>query len=331
MASESERIRQLMDLLESTPVPIILNEGWLQNLKNKKIRKLGNKERQEMAGRLKAEWLKWLGQTGREGAMDDMQRFMKMRIGFEDNDIDSVLSTSMPQETADEGNAPQQDSEEDGTPVPTDLNRKLSDFGEVGIKVEPNDNKKEPNEIIDNPRKYQIANGDWDRKKISAKLDKMGMGDKLTLGSSTFSRSIGDAPANESIMEAEENEILGDEDVDAIFDSAAAYINDEYLLNGPRNDQASAAADAAAAGLGNRSRGRNGNGNYNDRGQMPSGQYDTKEMLAILQSELSVSKNKLQQITNHVKTTSSEGYTAMQRSDLDLLSRIGYALLRART
>lgn len=331
MASESERIRQLMDLLEGNTKPMILNEGWLQNLRNKKIKKLGNKERAEMAQRLKGEWLKWLGQTGRQGTMDDMHRFMKMRIGFEDHDIDAVTHASLEPEEAPEAEAaPAEPNEEDGIPLPKDLNAKLSDFGEVGIKVEPKDNKVEPREIVDNPRKYQLANGDWDRKKVSAKLDKMQIGDKLTLGTSTFSRSVGEVPKNESVMEANEDdaEVLSDDVVDAIFDASAARINDEYLLNGPRNDQASAAADAAAAGLGgNRNSGRQ----PNDRGEMPSGRYDTKEMLAILQSDLNVSRDKLKKITDHVKKNTEEGYAGMQRTDVDVLARIGYALLRART
>lgn len=341
MASESERIRQLMDLLEGTTKPQILNEGWLSNLKDKKIKKLGAKERAQMADRLKSEWLKWLGQTGREGTMDDMERFMGKRIGFSPEDINHVLDIVYPGEEP-EAAAPEADKAtapdpEDGIPLPKDLNRKLSDFGEVGIKVEPNDNKVDAGEIVDDPRKYRGANGDWDRKKISNKLAKMPIGDKLTLGSSTFSRSVGDkaeAPkskvAAESIMEAEESDVLDRATVEDIMDVSAGYINDHYLLDGPRNDQADAMADVASnSKLQAAGKGTTRQSTPNTGGAKGSGQYDADEMWSILSTDFQKTKPWLASLTRKVQNAKSIG--DMTDSDMQDLGLIAYAFLRART
>ena len=353
MASESARIRELMDLLEGNTKPQVLMEGWVDNLKNKLNGKhLGNKERQQLADRLKKEWLTWLGQTDRQGTMDDMERFMKIRVGFKDEDIKAVWDKAYPEQEAEDGEqeaeqagaAPAAEKKpgfdpEEGVPLPTDLNAKLSDFAHYGIEVEKDDGKIEPGEIKDDPKKYQAPNGEWDRKKISKKLDSMKMGDKLTLGQSTFSRSTGSegtkfydakADANESIMEAgSDNELLDKNEVSDIMNAVAARINDEYLYNGPENDKADMVAQAAAQGLG----GRTGNGRrgYQDRGTMPSGSYDTKEMVSILKNDLDVGETKIKQITDYVRKHADEGYARMQKADLDVLARIGYALLRART
>ena len=345
MANNSTDIRRLMSLMESAQEPMLI-EGWLTNLKNKKIKKMGQRERAEMADRLKNEWLKWLGQTNRSGTADDMDRFMRIRIGFKDQDVHQVLSSVLPDEEPQAGEpeasaAPkaQEPNAEDGVPIPKDLNRKLSDFGKVGINVEQNDNKTDPGEIVDNPRKYQMANGDWDRKKITDKLSKMPIGDKLTLGTSTFSRSVGkpenasrDMATSESIMEAEaDTEVLDNDIVDDIMDASAARINDEYLLNGPVNDTNDAIADVAASGMAGRQGGtRQGRETSpNTGGPKASGQYDADEMWAILKNDFQKTKPWIESLTRKVKSASS--ISNMTDSDMQDLGLIAYAFLRART
>lgn len=355
MANNSTDIRRLMSLVESVQEPALL-EGWLTNLKNKRVKRLGDRERAEMADRLKKEWLKWLGQTGRDGTDEDMERFMRVRIGFKDQDIQVVMdkvfdteptSTDRPSSDDEEpakANAPAKPKAvpapevdpEDGIPLPTDLNTKLSDFGKVGIDVEVDDNKKEPGEIVDDPKKYFKPDGLWDRKKISDKLSKMPIGDKLTLGKSSFSRSVGepqnaptDKTASESITEATvDSDVLDNETVDDLMDASAAHINDEYLLNGPVNDTNDAIADMAAQRAASSSSNRRSNSKRDDSN---SGPYDAQSMNNILKNELEIGDAKLRQITQYVKDNAGKGYGRMQPSDIDVLARIGYALLRTRT
>jgi hypothetical protein len=358
VANNSSDIRRLMSLVESIQEPVLL-EGWLTNLRNKRIRRLGSKERAEMANRLKQEWLKWLGQTGRQGTDDDMDRFMRVRIGFSDKDVAVVKDKVFDDSKTKADNAPSSDTEDqtppqrkisrgneiddtkgnknnaadsdedDGVPIPKDLNTKLSDFGKVGVDVEKNDNRKEPGEIKANPKDYRLPNGEWDREKISAQLAKMPVGDKLTLGSATFSRSIG-KPQNpqtqaESIMEAD-SDVLSDEVVDDLMDASAGHINDEYLLNGPVNDTNDAIADLASQKMAQGSSRKSA-----DSKPTSVGPYDIQEMSGILKRELEIGDAKLKQITQYVKDTADKGYGRMQDSDIDVLARIGYALLRSRT
>lgn len=351
MANNSTDIRRLMSLLESFQEPVIL-EGWLTNLKNKKISRLGVKERAEMAKRLKNEWLKWLGQTGREGRDEDMERFMRVRIGFKEDDIrvvmdrvfddssdaeaktgvetpaqsDIKIARGDPEDTANDTGTSSEPEPDDGTPMPKDLNTKLSDFGKVGIDTEVNDNKTEPGEVIADPKLYRLPNGEWDREKISATLGKMPIGDKLTLGKVSFSRSTGPSAKTESVMEADEvSDILDDETVDALMDASAGHINDEYLLNGPVNDTNDAIADMSRQ---NANTGSSRGSSASKRETSSSGPYDTQEMASILKRELDVGDAKLKQITKYVEDKS---YGRMQESDIDVLARIGYALLRSRT
>jgi hypothetical protein len=337
-----------MDLLEGNSKPQILNEGWVQNLRDKlgakKAQRLGNQERAEMADRLKKEYYKWLGQAGRQGTIEDLERFMAVRIGFTPEDINVVLDEVIPYEdnaNDEDGTEPEVEKKiktgnetkgdewdpEEGVPIPKDLNTKLSDFAKLGVAVEVDDKKNEPGEVRDDPRKYRQSNGEWDRKKITAKLDKMPFGDKLTLGTSTFYRSKGDVEkpeAVESINEAEETDILDRETISAIMDRSAARINDEYLLNGPRNDQAAATADAAQQ-MG----GKTGRLSPNTGGSKPSGQYDAEEMWAILRNDFQKTKPWLESLTRKVKNVDS--ISKMTDSDMQDLGLIAFAFLRART
>ena len=354
MASNSERIRQLMDLLEQQAQPQYLTEGWLQNLKNKRVQKLGAKQRAEMAGRLRDEWLNWLGQTGRDGTLDDMLRFMKVRIGFQEDDIDVVLNKVMPEEPADEQEAektiargePEKAKKpgydpEDGVPLPTDLNAKLSDYAQYGIDVEKADNVEEPGEIIDDPKRYMDSSGELDRKKISKKLDTMKMGDKLTLGRHTFSRTVGDngtkfhndpvkgRVAQESIMEAEESDVLTPDEVEAFTDQIAARVNDHYFLNGPRNDQAAAMGDVAQnSKLSGAAASTKTGATPNQPGKSPSGQYDAKEMYNILKTDFQKGEAWVNSLTR--KVMQADSVSKMSDSDMHDLALLGWALVRAR-
>ena len=331
MASESERIRKLMDLLEGSSQPQILNEGWIQNLKNKRLQRLGSKERQKMAGRLKEEWLKWLGQTGRDGTMEDMERFMSARIGFTADDIKTVMGRALPDSEPSDDNTdeevhdkqiargvPEQgsDTEEDGHPISDDLDTKLSDYGKVGTGDKWADAK-----VHEVDPKTLMTNNDYDEKKIRQAMANLKPGEVLKYGQ----RRRMKGPQTESIVEAA-SDVLDSETVDNIFDRCAAHVNDAYLLDGPRNDQVAAAADAAEQ--------KTASGGYkNDRGKMPSGSYDPKEIDYTLINELDLPRDKIRAMTSHVAKAevTGEGYARMQKSDIDVLARIGYAFLKSRS
>jgi hypothetical protein len=164
MSNDSERMRQVLNLLESCETPV--NEGWVGNLKNKIKRRLGDKERKKLASDLKKQWLTWLGQTDREGTLEDMDRFMTHRIGFTDEDIDFVMHKANLRQGSDEPAEPNAEEkpiektiktgaeqEEDGRPLPKDLNTKLSDYGEVGKKTNEAEDYDEtvplPDDVVD--------------------------------------------------------------------------------------------------------------------------------------------------------------------------------------
>ena len=67
------------------------------------------------------------------------------------------------------------------------------------------------------------------------------------------------------------------------------------------------------------------------RNEPASGPYDTETMSSILKNELEIGDAKLRQITQYVKSNADKGYARMQPGDIDVLARIGYALLRTRT
>lgn len=363
MANNSDDIRRLINLMESVQQPTLV-EGWVDNLKNKLDRRLGNKERAKMADQLGKEYYTWLGHTNRKGTIEDMERFMQMRIGFNEHDIATVMdnvglnapaaSSSSDDETKDQtiakGN-PNATSEpkvksgkewdpEEGVPIPDDLNTKLSDFAKFGIDVEKDDGKLEPKEVRDDPRKYRKDNGEWDRRKISARLNKMPIGSKLTLGTSTFSRSIGDdkpAPAQqtqaaESIMEAGEadTEVLDRQTVKNIMDASAAQVNDAYLFNGPERDKEAAQADAGAQnGRNNRTgAGNSSEATPNKPGKSPSGQYDAKEMYAILKTDFQKGPAWVESVTR--KVMQADSISDMTDADMQDLALLGWALVRAR-
>lgn len=333
MANNSGDIRRIMNLVESVQEPVLI-EGWVQNLKNKRLRHLGNKERAEMAGRLKKEYYKWLGQAGRQGTYEDMLRFMEARIGFTDEDIDEVLSQAMPAEkqAAPEPSEPDLGSDKKiktGAEVDDEEAKQADELKDLGINVEPNDNKVEPREIVDDPRRYRNSDGTWDYTKVRNKLNKMQIGDKLTLGTSTFSRSVGQPEMAESIMEAGDTDVLDPRVVSAIMDRAAARINDSYLLNGPRNDSAAAAAEFTQKAMGSKA-GYNLAAKLgpNHGGRKASGQYDTQEMLDVL-AAVNYPKTRIQSLSSKVQK--SDSVSAMSDQDMHELALIGYAFLRSRT
>lgn len=368
MANNSDDIRRLMKLMESAQNSTLL-EGWVDSLKSKLGGNMGAKQRKEMAGELSKEWYEWLGRTNRQGTLTDMTRFMTHRIGFNDQDIDIVLKNSGfgPQEVDDaEQEAEDQPSDqapapkaqpandafdpEEGVPLPKDLeNTKLSDHAKYGLDVEKADDEVETKEIVEDPRKYQQANGEWDRKKISAKLGKLPPGSKLTLGKSTFSRTVGSKATkfandkNESINEAGQaqlgdNDVLPKKVVAQIMDASAAQVNDEYLLNGPERDKDAAYGQGAGNG---HIAGQPGTGapqgkagkqqaTPNQPGKSGSGQYNADEMVTILKTDFQITNAKSFVDSLTRKVMNSGSISAMTDNDMHDLALLGWALIRAR-
>lgn len=345
MANNSQVIRQLMNLMESVQQPTLL-EGWVDSLKGKLDRRLGEKERAEMAAKLTKEFYTWLGHSNRVGDTDDMIRFMATRIGFNNHDIQVVMQNAglegadLPDEEPEQDEepsapaAPQKKKKpaydpEEGVPLPDDLeNTKLSDYKDVGLEVEKSDGKIEPQEIKDDPRKYTTSNGEWDRQKIRKKLDHMPMGAKLTLGQSTFSRSLG-----ESIMEANEG-ALPRKVVKQIMDAAAAQVNDEYLYNGPERDKDGMNGTTTRSGR-NNARSQDGGedegvspSSPNKPGKAASGQYDAKEMFSILKTDFQKGPAWVESLTR--KVMNADTISKMSDADMQDLALLGWALVRAR-
>ena len=325
MANNSDDIRRLMNLVESIQEPILL-EGWVQGLRDKlgdkKAARLGAAERAKMADRLTKEYFAWLGQTNRSGNTQDLTRFMSARIGFTDADIDAVMGSNEPADNVSDTSAPE-DDEPQAEPTP--------ELEKAGVQVEPDNHEQEPDEEVDDPRQYQDNDGKWDQGKILSKLRTMPPGAKLTLGKSSFFKGKNQKVFNgEPIEEATASEVVSRKEVRSIMDRAAARINDEYLLNGPKNDQAAIAADTAGKTKG---RPAPAAAEPKDKGKLPSGQYDVKEILYTLVNSLEVPKAHISSMTNHVAMAekSGKGFSRMTKSDQELLAKIGYAFIKSRT
>ena len=359
MANNSDDLRRLMNLMESYQQPKLV-EGWVDRLQDKLDRRLGEKERQKMANELSKEYYTWLGHSNRAGTLEDLERFMTHRVGFNDNDIKTVFDNAGLNEPSGGSEEPEAEADadttqdkkiargheldqgeepeakkgwdpEEGTPIPDDLNTKLSDYKDIG--QEPADDETDPGEIEDDPRKYKASNGDWDRKKISKKLASMPKGAKLTLGSSTFRRVSKDdakdyVDARESIQEADEAEndsgVIDRAVIKNVMDAAAAQVNDAYLYNGPERDKDHAKA-TAPRGSGST---RTGDASPNVPGKAGSGRYDAKEMFAILKTDFEKGPAWVESVTR--KVMNAKSISEMTNNDMDDLALLGWALVRAR-
>lgn len=85
-------IRQILNLIESVQ-STILNEGPFTGLKAAfgDGAAQGELQRADLADRMKKEWSVWLGQTGRQGDIDDMVQYLHVRVGLEPNDIRVIM------------------------------------------------------------------------------------------------------------------------------------------------------------------------------------------------------------------------------------------------
>ena len=86
-------IRGLMDLLASVGGPTILSEAPFTGVKAAfgDKRAMGELQRQDLANRMKQEWGVWLGQTGKRGTIEDMVKFLNVRVGLEPDDIRDIM------------------------------------------------------------------------------------------------------------------------------------------------------------------------------------------------------------------------------------------------
>ena len=358
MANNSDDIRRLMNLMESYQQPTLL-EGWVDRLKDKMDRRLGEKERVKMAAELTKEYYTWLGHSSREGTEDDLVRFMTHRVGFNDNDVQTVLQNSglsepgeEPEDQGDEEGeeeqapAPEEPAQEkkpawdpeEGVPIPQDLNTKLNDYKNLGNGLEGTtaDDQMDAGEVKDDPKKYIQSDGSWDNTKIRAKLDKMPMGAKLTLGKSTFRRTTGKTATPhfidpkskmESINERAANpDVIDRKTIKQVMDAVAAQVNDEYLYNGPERDRDGMGGSTRTGRSG--TTGSNDQGSPNEPGKAQSGQYNAKEMFNILKTDFQKGPAWVDSITRKVMQANS--ISAMTDSDMQDLALLGWALVRAR-
>jgi hypothetical protein len=322
VANDSENIRRLLNLMEAAASEPTLVEGWVQNIKDKIDQRMGQKERQEMAGRLNKEWMKWLGQTDREGNLEDMVRFMNARIGFTDEDIKAVLTKAAMPVSDEEINDAEEGPEKEA----------LGDDGSDDKGYHPDMDRpvsKNGGEDSENPRDYQKDDGTWDKAKISQKLNSMPEGSLLRVGGTAFRKKDGKIQSKKAatvntesvqVNEADDNK-LSDASVKMIMDLSAAHVNDEYLLNGPRNDQ-----DDIEAELGNRSRGR-GYVGTNRGGRQSAGRYDSDEVKEVLKN-LGLSTQRFNTLTQ--KAVRAENFSKLTDQEVEQLGMVGFAFLRSR-
>ena len=329
MTSNSENIRQLINLMESITDEPTLVEGWVDGLKNRLSGIMGSRQQAQMAQQLSQEYYAWLGKTKRAGNVDDVMRFMTMQVGFNEDDIEHVLR---------EVGFDYGDDAEEPTAEEPDAEDEIEDpkSDDHGLSVEKSDDTIESKEVRDDPRRYRDASGEWNRKKIRAKLDKLPIGSKLTLGTSTFSRTVGDDATKfmdargefqEGIMEAKDPDVLTRKVIKNIMSSIAARVNDAYLLDGPAND--AAAATASAPGRGGRGQGNSDTqGSENVPGKKGSGQYDAKEMFNILRVDFQKSESWVNTLNR--KVMNARAISELSDNDMNDLALLGWALVRAR-
>lgn len=319
MKSESEKIRGILNLVEDFSRPQLLNEGWLSNLADKVDRKLGKRELDRLTNRLQQEWQNWLGQTDREGNIDDMLRFMKLRIGFTDSDIETIISNALPSSDEDEEEEetdenPQDEKSPDEKPSNDQKDEKKP--AEPEPQNEPDDSST-PSVVKDNPRKYRKPNGEWDEEKIQQKMETLPVGTTLDLGSIRRKRV-----ANESLVE-QYKEPLSTNIVNHLLRKSAAFINDQYLLNGPENDRQEAIARAASAGMRSGSNSRRGQSSRSG-----SGRYSPQDMRYEL-DQLDINRGAIDSVRR--KAIRADDLSDLSARDKEVLSAIGYAFFRSRT
>ena len=332
MVNDSEAIRRYINLVESNTGSgtTILSEGVLDNLRNTISNKLGSRERDKLASKLSQEWSKWLGQTDREGTLGDMVRFMKVRVGFNDDDIDGVVSSvtgnsikgSKDQEQDNEADKDHDGDEEedDGRPLPKDLNAKMSDYDKVHQKLNPNLDR---DVIVDDPSKY-MTDGEIDKEKVIAKLNNLPRGSILRLGDREFDFDYG---TNEGLIQEKDDTFLGrlsgkgrilsKDTVQQLFNKAAAHINDEYLNNPEKQKQY---ADANREEPESHQRRRDVNNRY-------TGSYDKSTMRRELEYE-GLSVQAASRLLNKVRDARS--VSDLSNQDMHTLAMIGFAFAKAR-
>lgn len=338
MASDSENIRNFLNILEEKEAPkmlveSIIEEGWLSRFSDKIDRRLGKKELNQLTDRLNKEWKTWLEQTDRDGTLDDLIRFMEIRIGFTDDDIDTVMKRVAKKIDRD---SPEDDESEEETTV---YSTKLDPKDDKDSKEDQQSSEKENSEKSDSDSKNTASKksddqeisgnekvvkddytdyldpvtGNWDEDKIKKKLDTLPIGTVLDLDYIKRKRTV----EEEVIFEDDGDEILSDTEVQIFMRSSAAHINDAYLLNGPRNDRKAADRERTERETPNRrsSRGRGG------------ASYDAREMNMVLQ-DLGVSPNKKGSVGR--KVSQSDSIDELDSSDRDILAKIGYAFFKSR-
>lgn len=341
MSNNSADLRQLMNLMESVSSPTLL-EGWLDGIKHKLAGHMGRKARQEMADRFSKEWYKWLGQTRRKGTMDDMVRFMLVRVGFNQDDVKSVLSqfedetgidaeaNIPPSKEEQPGADPSEDDpvwdDDEGRPLPTDLNAKLSDYGTVNQVDQETVTRERSDDIVGDVRDF-MTRGKLDMNKITTKLGSMKKGQRLILGKKSY--FLGESI--KQFFEDSEDFHLSHSDIAVLMDLSAARVNDSYLLDGPTND-----AMASKDGTQGTSKAKDRDSRNDRDGQDPenanitrgSGRYDPKEMIDILKS-YNYPVTRIESLSR--KVNRSKSVSDMSDQDMDELSLIGYAFFHART
>lgn len=369
MANNSDELRRLMNLMETVQQPTLV-EGWVDNLKTKMDRRMGEKERAKMAAELTKEYYTWLGHSKRVGALDDLERFMTHRVGFNDNDIKVVLdqaglsqpaekptaddaevkptkaepaaSTTKSAETPASEEKPKEYDAEEGVPIPQDLNTKLSDYKDIGNGVEQTkaDNEMDPGEIKDDPRKYQAKSGEWDRSKINDKLSKMPVGAKLTLGKSTFRRVKGNQTATDFIDPRAKTESINEANAQAlsrstirdVMDAVAAQVNDEYLYNGPERDRDGEKPVGRAAGRASADNSATDGAEKAPTTNKPGKAASGSYDAKEMFNILKVDFEKGETWVNTLtrKVMNAKSISEMADSDMQDLALLGWALVRAR-
>lgn len=347
MTNPSEEIRKLMDRLASLPdespskAPQTLNEGIFDGIRGIMQRGAGRKEREEMIRLLQGEWNTWLGKTDRKGSIDDMELFIRKVLNWGQADIDTVLGTNdveepaapdstdatttippTPEEPAAEPevtSAPEIDPEE-GRPIPTDPNAKLSDYGAVGDEAK---------EFHGSAGTYKNEDGSWNEELITKKLNALGDGMALVLGDTKFELQDDGHPEvvqNESIINELSQSKLSKAELKTIFGNIVSHHIEHYQ---GRRRRTGSSTGYGAAGSG--STGYGGYGGYGDadrssRRTNRGGGYDLNRMWRILQAD-GLDNQSVKDVMARI--AASANYDGMSNNDVELMSKIGYAFLKS--
>lgn len=344
MANYSEDLRKIMNRLdESTQVKIldeaalaeeILGEDFVDDIQNMfgktgtsikaalgNNQAKGEKARDQLRSRFEKEWKEFLGRTDRKGSMEDMLAFLVKRVGFQPNDLNTIIGSNVApaaQDAADEVDDVEDDEAE-----------------EVQVDKTPDPN---PEKEASGP-KFTHEDGTTDLKAVRKELSKMKPGERLEVNGKTYfipaddedvevgTRTVPAESIGESIlMEFDIRKPLNLNYVRKILNRAAAHAFDTYLMNRPSDAGAYGGYDQGEEGEGD-GEDNTGGPNSNEK-TSGTGNVNLNKMWASLQKE-GLEREDIRELRQMIGSTRSLR-SVKDPAAVKMLAAVGYAFLKAR-